>query len=58
MEIKQCAAGGCPNSFGSRKPWQRFCSPECRDLWHCAKRKAERAERKVKAVLADPTVGP
>ncbi len=24
----------CGAKFARRKPWQRFCLPECRDKWH------------------------
>ena len=56
MENKRCRK--CGISFLPLKAWQAFCTPDHRDEWHCAKRKKERAERRVKAVLANPTVGP
>jgi predicted nucleic acid-binding Zn ribbon protein len=37
----------CRKAFRATKPWQRFCSPKCRDEWHNDEtRKAKAAWRK------------
>jgi predicted nucleic acid-binding Zn ribbon protein len=46
-ESTKCRA--CVKTFKAVKPWQRFCSPKCRDEWHNDEtRKAKAAYRKKK----------
>ena len=39
-----CGHQGCNNTFVPRRPWQKFCSPECKDAFWAELRKAVAAE--------------